>query len=113
MYIQYVHVYMYMYMYTGIIPYRRKRGPTSSAPYIGPRLGYSRYQYRVDTRKSTQVSYPCVAAATTDFSLIQAWLPIQSKSGHDTSQCVIECSRIKWAWLRSLAVLVLKRHKAS
>ena len=47
------------------------------------------------------------------FSLIQAWLPIKSKGGRDISLCVVDCSRIKWAWLRSLAVhdysFVLKR----
>ena len=36
-----------------------------------------------------------------------------TKGGRDTSPCVIECSRIKWAWLQSLAVydrlFVLKR----
>ena len=53
--------------------------------------------------------------ATIDFSLIQAWLPIQSKGSHDTSPCVVECSRIKYmyVWLQSLAVydrlFVLKR----
>ena len=45
-----------------------------------------------------------VAAATIDFSLIQTWLPIQSKGGRDTSLCVVDCNHIKWAWLRSLAV---------
>ena len=54
-----------------------------------------------------------VVAATIDFSLIQARLPIQSKGGHDTSPYVVECSRIKWVWLQSLAVydclFVLKR----
>ena len=51
--------------------------------------------------------------STIDFSLIQARLPIQSKSGRDASPYVVDCSRIKWAWLRSLAVydrlFVLKR----
>ena len=54
-----------------------------------------------------------VAVATIDFSLIQARLPIQSKGGCDTSPYVVECSRIKWAWLPLLAVydrlFVLKR----
>ena len=62
--------------------------------------------------KVTHVSF-IVAAATIDFSLIQARIPIQSKGGHDTSPCVVECSRVKWAWLRSLAIydrlFVLKR----
>ena len=47
-----------------------------------------------------------VAAATIDFSLIQARLPIQSKGSRDSSPCVIECSSIKWAWLQSQAVCI-------
>ena len=83
------------------------------APYIGPKLGmgrYLRYQYRVYTRKSAQVSYPHKlhnlnsSTATIDFSLIQTRLPIQSKGGRDISPCVVECRRIQWAWLQSLAV---------
>ena len=80
---------------------------------------YSRYQDRVYTRKSAQVSTHAsftvriVAAATTDFSLIQAWLPIQGKGSRDTSLCIVECSPIEWAWLQSLAVydgLFLLKH---
>ena len=68
-------------------------------------------QYHVYTWKSAQVSFHASlnsrAAATIDFSLIQARLPIQSKgSGRGTSPCVIEWSPIKWAWLRLLAVYV-------
>ena len=51
--------------------------------------------------------------ATIEFSLIQARLPIKSEGGRDTSPCVVDCSHIKWVWLRSLAVynhlFVLKR----
>ena len=50
---------------------------------------YSRYQYRIWTRKSAQVhvSYPRYlhnlnsSSTTIDFSLIQAQLPIESKGG--------------------------------
>ena len=41
--------------------------------------------------------------ATSDFSLIQAQLPFQSKGGRDTPPCTVECSCIQWAWLRLLA----------
>ena len=41
------------------------------------------------------------------------YIPIQSKGGRDISSCIVDCSRIKWAWVRSLAVydclFVLKR----
>ena len=44
------------------------------------------------------------ATATIDFSLIQARLAIESKGGRGTSPWVVDRSRIKWAWLRSLAL---------
>ena len=72
------------------------------APYIGPRLGGGPI-FEVLVSYLYAKERP-VAAATIDFSLIQARLPIQSKGSRDSSPCVVECSSIKWAWLRSLAV---------
>ena len=91
-----------------------KEGPWAVHLTLGQAWGmgrYLRYQCHIYMRKSTQVSYPrysfiiCIeAAATIDFRLIQARLPIQSKGGHDISPCVVECIHVKWVWLRSLAI---------
>ena len=73
-------------------------------PYIGPRLGDGPI-FKVSVSHLYEKERPgklptlasiirTVAAATVDFSLIQARLPIQSKGGRDTSPCVVECSRI-------------------
>ena len=86
------------------------------APYIGPKLGDGPiFEIAVSHLYSKECpgKLPTLAVAAIDFSLIQARLPIQSKGGRDTSPRVVECSRIQWAWLRSLAVydrlFVLKR----
>ena len=75
-------------------------------PYIGPRLGDGPvFEVSVSHLHVYAKERPgklpmlasiirIVAAATIDFSLIQERLPIQSKGGRDTSQCVVECSRI-------------------
>ena len=73
-------------------------------PYIGPRLGDGTifevsvshlYVKECPGKLPTLASIiRIVAVATIDFSLIQAWLPIQSKGGRDTSPCVVECSHI-------------------
>ena len=75
-----------------LVPYPRRRGPMGGAPYIGPRWGmgrYSRYPKERPGKLPMLAIYSfiiwIVAAATVDFSLIQAGLPIQSKGGRDTS----------------------------
>ena len=73
-------------------------------PYTGPRLGDGPILKVSVSRlyaKERPGKLPMLASAvaTIDFSLIQAQLPIQSKSSRDTSPCVVKCSPIKWAWL--------------
>ena len=70
---------------------------------------YSRYQYRSYTWRSAQVNYlrdlqnSNSSAATIDFSLIQARLPIESEGSQLSRGYFVDGSRIKWAWLQLLA----------
>ena len=84
------------------------------APYNGPRLGGGAI-FEVSVSRLYAKEHPGklpTLSSLFDFSLIQVRLPIQSKGSRDISLCIIDCSRIKWAWLQSLAVynrFMLKR----
>ena len=96
--------------YISILPYSHERGPMGGEPYIGPKLGDGPIFEVSVSHLVTHAIYiiRIVAAATIDFSLIQAQLPIESEGGRLSGRYFTlypRCSHIKWAWLRSLAVL--------
>ena len=83
-----------------------KEGPWAVHLTLGQDWGMGRYsRYHICERVPRQVTHAgfIIIVATIDFSLIQARLPIQSKGGHDTSPCIVECSCIKWTWLSRIA----------